>query len=283
MPDDIRKQLEDWRLAGERGLDPLTQRLLKEDQTLVAKYDPYKKDVPVTSFAGIPAAQYYLAKSKQPGVAGFVFSPQELKGGAQAVFVSPRSDHSQGEILAHEAEHLLSRQNLPEGMHFNKKFDELIGAKTPEIRNKFVMDAINSADYLKKKYGFTPDAYFDPKMAQVQNYPGVLLQEQLASLSALEQMKKVDLTKDPVLRKTLFKDPAVRETYQAMTGLRQTRLDPRDIPPYTRVPEVEPQPTRYYGLEEPSMTRSAVDKAKELYEKAKKSIGFNDGGNTKLI
>jgi hypothetical protein len=83
----------------------------------------------------------------------------------------------------------------------------------------------------------------------------------------LEQRHNVDLTKDPELRKTLFKDPAVRETYNAITGLRQTRLDPRDLPPHTRQPENEPG----------------------FMSKLKKLIGFADGGtvphagNNKLI
>ena len=41
---------------------------------------------------------------------------------------------------------------------------------------------------------------------------------------------------DPVVRK-VFNTPALRETYDAMTGLRQTRLDARDLPSYTRIPE----------------------------------------------
>jgi hypothetical protein len=60
-----------------------------------------------------------------------------------------------------------------------------------------------------------------------------------------------------VLRKTLFKDKDVRETYNAITGLRQTRLDARDLPSYTRQPE----------LAEPG----TVDKLKKL-------IGYANGG-----
>jgi hypothetical protein len=95
------------------------------------------------------------------------------------------------------------------------------------------------------------------------NKPEVLLYEQLADLAAIEQTLGVDLTKDPQLRKTLFKDRDVRETYNAITGLRQTRLDARDLPPYTRQPE--------------------KNTAQSLLEKAKKSLGFNGGGNVKLI
>ena len=78
--------------------------------------------------------------------------------------------------------------------------------------------------------------------------------EQLASLAGYEAANNVDLTKDPVLRKTLFSDKDVRETYNAITGLRQTRLDARDLPTYTRQPE-------------PGIT-----------DKLKKLLGFASGG-----
>ena len=67
----------------------------------------------------------------------------------------------------------------------------------------------------------------------------------------------MDLTKDPVLRKTLFKNKEVRETYNAITGLRQTRLDARDLPPYTR----QSEPT------EPG-----------VIDKLRKMIGYANGG-----
>ena len=97
---------------------------------------------------------------------------------------------------------------------------------------------------------------------------GVGMYEVLATLGGAESALGVDLTKDPVLRKTMFKDRDVREAYNAVTGLRQTRLDPRDIPPYTRVEEpVEPG----------------------MMGKLKRMMGYAEGGyvenagNTKLI
>lgn len=41
---------------------------------------------------------------------------------------------------------------------------------------------------------------------------------------------------DPEVRK-IFKTSAMRESYDAVTGLRQNRLDARDLPTYTRIPE----------------------------------------------
>ena len=61
--------------------------------------------------------------------------------------------------------------------------------------------------------------------------------EQMATLASIEAAQGVDLTKDPYLRKNLFKDRKVREVYNALTGLRQTRLDSKDLPPHTRQKE----------------------------------------------
>jgi hypothetical protein len=93
--------------------------------------------------------------------------------------------------------------------------------------------------YLEKTYG-TESAYFRPNMLAFQERAGkgpVLLFEQFAELAAIEQATGKDLTKDPELRKTIFKDKKVREVYNSLTGLRQTRLDARDLSPYTPIPE----------------------------------------------
>jgi hypothetical protein len=123
------------------------------------------------------------------------------------------------------------------------KFEELLGdgsdKPTTQIvrkRGAFLDGLIESAPYLKEKYGID-NAYMDPEFIREQGRVG--LYEILATLAGTEAAQNVDLTKDPVLRKTLFKDKDVRETYNAVTGLRQTRLDPRDIDPYTRQPEKE--------------------------------------------
>jgi len=169
---------------------------------------------------------------------------------AQAVFMRP---DARPYAIAHEQEHLLARQGLGTPAAINSKFDELVGKKSSSVRNRFVKDAIGAAEHLKTKYGIE-DAYFSPQMLE---QGGTALYEQLASLAGYEAANNVDLTKDPVLRKTLFKDKEVRETYNAITGLRQTRLDARDLPPYTR--QSEPA--------EPGMM-----------DKLKKMIGYANGG-----
>jgi hypothetical protein len=67
--------------------------------------------------------------------------------------------------------------------------------------------------------------------------------EYLADLSGLETEYGVDLTQDPVIRKEVFGDDPVKiQAYKAVTGLRQTRLDAKDIAPYTYVPPEPPKP-----------------------------------------
>ena len=76
------------------------------------------------------------------------------------------------------------------------------------------------------------------------------LAEQFAELSSLETFSGKDLTKDPVVRKEFFgNDDALIATYRATTGLRQERLDAKDLPPMT----VQP-------ADKPSAQQSVLDK-----------------------
>lgn len=231
---------------------------------------PRSKNMP-SNTAGLPGLRMY----KDPSLAGSTTGAYMLggknqgddeiknRGMAQAMFVSP--DYADNTVpIAHEAEHLLARQNLGHPSKINNKFDELMGDKGSS-RIDVVRAAIAAAPYLKEKYGLD-SGYFSEAMYKLQGSRAKnLLYEQLADLAALEQKHGVDLTKDPELRKTLFKSQDVRETYNALTGLRQTRLDPRDLPPHTRVPE-------------PGMV-----------DTIKKKLGFSFGGavphagNNKLI
>jgi hypothetical protein len=175
------------------------------------------------------------------------------------MFVRPSA---KADTVGHEAEHLLARQQLGHPAVINDKFDELTG--NWRYRHKFVEDALAVAPYLKEKYGID-NGYFDPDYLKEGGTHRVFY-EQLASLAGTEAAKNVDLTKDPILRQSLFKDRDVREAYNAITGLRQTRLDAKDLPPYTIQPE------------EPG-----------LMEKLKKMLKFAEGGyipnagNKKLI
>jgi len=225
------------------------------------------REQPYTS-AGLPSLQVFDTPALQgTNTEAFMLGSNLIadfdknRRQAQAVFLRQDADKN---AIAHEQEHLLARQGLGTPAAINSKFDELVGKKSSSVRNRFVKDAIGAAEHLKTKYGIE-DAYFSPQMLE---QGGTALYEQLASLAGYEAANNVDLTKDPVLRKTLFKDKEVRETYNAITGLRQTRLDARDLPPYTR--QSEPA--------EPGMM-----------DKLKKMIGYANGGyvenvgNNKLI
>lgn len=215
---------------------------LKSQQT---SSGPYKGPMPNTA-AGLPG----LAVQMDPSLAGtntlgYVKSSNVLadktknQGRPQTVFVSPEGDH--GHTVGHEVEHLLARQNLGFSQMTRDKFHELLGDDARSrlrAQGSFLDGLIKSAPYLKEKYGIE-DAYMDPNFIKRQG--GVGMYEILATLGGAESSLGVDLTKDPELRKTLFKDRAVREAYNAVTGLRQTRLDPRDIPPYTKIEE-KPEP-----------------------------------------
>lgn len=214
--------------------------------------------------AGIADLRTYTAPElRGTSTRGFVTADPRLKAFEQnraapgAIFLRHDAD---ADTIAHEAEHVMAKKQLGHPAEINTKFDALVG--NPQARGQFVLAAIEAAPYLKEKYGIG-NAYFSPNILK-RNAAPVALYEQLASLAAAEYTQGIDLTKDPVLRKTLFKDPAVRETYNAITGLRQTRLDPRDLAPYTRVPEAE-------------------QKAESLLEKARKSLRFTHGGDVKLI
>ena len=246
-------------LMGE-GIDPSR---LKERKT-VARDQPY-------TTAGLPSLQVMDTPELQnTNTRAFVLSSNRLsdfdnnRAQSQAVFIRPGADKN---TVGHEQEHLLARQGLGSGVMLNKKFDELMGRKSVIPRQEFVKNAVGAADYLKEKYGID-NAYFDPSMLK---QGGTALYEQLATLAGYEAANNVDLTKDPVLRKTLFKDKDVRETYSAITGLRQTRLDSKDLPPYTRQPETP-------EASEPG----AVDKLKKMFGYANGGY-IKDAGNNKLI
>jgi hypothetical protein len=228
---------------GERKLDRETMDMLRRQGTSPASLQRVAPPADISSSAaGLPGLMLLAdPRIDNTNAYGYVLDSSDDKknfGMAQAMFLNKSRSEDYPDTIAHETEHLLARQNLGSAASINSKFDELIGNKGTSRLN-FVRDAVKAAPYLKEKYDLQ-SSYLDPKMFEYQSKFGLgknLLYEQLASLAALEQRHKIDLTKDPELRKTLFSRPDVRETYNALTGLRQTRLDPRDLPPHTRVPE----------------------------------------------
>ena len=132
---------------------------------------------------------------------------------------------------AHEIEHVLSQQNLGPPGSMSKKWNEIAPTSSAQVMQRMIANA----PYLQEKFGLpTNEFYFDPEFMQDPNYE-TMIDEQFATLSALEQLKNKRLTDDPYVREKILTTPEDRAAYNAMTGLRQTRLDPRDIAPYTPV------------------------------------------------
>ena len=237
--------------VSESRLDPLTKRILTQppggDRPVDALTSiPITSKMPPTLTAGVPGAQLYSTNDLSQTEAGFVLRyPDEASRGrmTDAMFLGSRAVRGdQGKIdrtVGHETEHLLARRQLPAeqgAAGLNSLFDKMVG-DNGRSRARFVRDAVDAAPYLKEKYGVS-DAYFNPRMLRFQGpLAPNLFYEQAATLAGVESTQGVDLTKDPVLRDTLFADQDVREAYNALTGLRQTRLDSKDIRPHTRVPE----------------------------------------------
>jgi hypothetical protein len=217
--------------------------------------------------AGIPGLVVrdmpYLTDSNARGFvlsSNLIADENKNRGMQPNIFMEPKAGP---QATAHEIEHLLSRRNAGFTTETRDKFADMVGdPKWQSTVPQFLSGLKDSLPYLKEKYGIE-DGYMTPGFIDKKGKLG--LHEIFATLAGAESALNVDLTKDPELRKTMFSDQNVREAYNAVTGLRQTRLDPRDIPPYTRVPE-------------PGMM-----------DKVKKYLGFANGGyienagNNKLI
>jgi len=172
--------------------------------------------------------------------------------------------------LAHEMEHALMVQNLStQGKDINSEWERLTGYGVKD-RAALVRKLAEHGPYLRDKWGLDPEAaqrgYFGKGDATHHN-PN-LLQEQFATLSSLEQDKNKRLTDDPYIREHIFTSPTERAAYNALTGLRQTRLDAKDLPPYTLQPDKNDQ--------------TMMDKVKSLFKFAKGGY-IPNAGNNKLI
>lgn len=148
-------------------------------------------------------------------------------------------DPAPGKTIMHEQEHLLGGK---QGVNINRAFDVLLGktVRVPQVERALLVGRfVEHAPELEKRLGFKLDAYFDPDMLKQQGARApYLLSEQLATLSANERKTGKFLVNDPYVREHILNTKDLRETYSALTGSRQTRLDSKDLPPHTRVPEV---------------------------------------------
>lgn len=191
------------------------------------------------------------------------------KKGNSFVSLNPR-DTDQQNTRAHEMEHVLANQGLGSAPRLNSLWDETV-SDWDSRRGNIVLRLVEHAPYLQEKWGLDPQdvksGYFSKnilKRPDTHNF----LYEQMATLSGLEQNKNKRLTDDPYVRKHIFRTIDERETFNALTGLRQSRLDAKDLPPYTR------------QLDKNDPT---------FFQKVKALVGFTNGGyvenagNKKLI
>ena len=226
-----------------KDLDPVTIRALEGRRGTAAYLRPMDipQNAPPTITAGIPGLKMYQDPFLEGTNSGGYMVDAAPKMTTDALFLTPNPPTPQRGMMtaAHEVEHLLAKRQFDTGAAaLNTMFDQLSdNPQSKDLRATFVQDAVKAFPYIQEKYGIK-SAYFDPKMLKIQGSRAPnLLYEQLATLASVEAATGVDLTKDPYLRKNLFKNREVREIYNALTGLRQTRLDAKDLPPHTRIKE----------------------------------------------
>jgi hypothetical protein len=233
LPPDLKKNLRtDYGYSGLAALKPVPAKLPTEPYTLVGAshlkgeyFDPYLDD----------NTQGVTYKDKQ---------------GNSFVALNPKGT-DQTNTRAHEMEHVLANQGLGSAARLNSLWDETVN-DFDSRRGTIVSRLVEHAPYLQEKWGLEPidveSGYFSKnvlKRPDTRNF----LYEQMATLSGLEQSKNKRLTDDPYVRKHILKTKAERETYNALTGLRQSRLDSKDLPPYTRQPD-KSDPTFFQKLKD---------------------------------
>lgn len=194
-----------------------------------------KGEKPYT-MAGIPSLiGEYTQGSLAPNISGVTLGSFQPQGRSrQSVIAYNPQDKNPSYTRAHEAEHALMFQGAGSLNEYNKIWDNLVGKKGAS-RETIYKRLIDHADYLQKHWGLPKEdvesGYFSKAY---KDKPSLLWSEQMASLSAIQQLKNKRLMDDPYIKKNIFKTPAEREAFEAMTGLRQTRLDAKDLAPYTR-------------------------------------------------
>ena len=174
--------------------------------------------------------------------------------------------------VPHEFEHVLqnraaSRYNATWDSEVLAEYNKLGGSTDKLIANlERSAASVPLRERIQSLSGSTPAAY-------IGGLPGkqFSLREQFAELSSLEAYSGKDLTKDPIVRKEFFgNDEALIATYRATTGLRQERLDARDLPPMTATPPARTVTTQQQQQpatapkESPSVLDQILDAAKRL-------------------
>jgi hypothetical protein len=198
-------------------------------------YQGAQPPVPASVQAAIPGLEVIPMRRPFSNVGGYV----EPADPGMKMHVNldsengPRDKQAVDTTMYHEADHLMAKRQRGHPYAINKEYDSLANGTAAPRRRELVERLANAGDYLGKTYG-VKSGYLDPEMVRFQgSLAHNLLAEQLADLSALQQAKGVDVVNEPHLAKHVFDTPAAKEIVASLMGLRQTRLDAKDLQPYT--------------------------------------------------
>jgi hypothetical protein len=188
--------------------------------------------------SGFYKTYYYKPRTKNPFENRSAAFVHPLEKGAETMFINLGEDSMDPELRnLHEADHLWTVRGQRAGVQRDREFAQRAGIPTGE----FVARYLKVLPYLRQKYpelntiGYGHESTI--KSQELENDPYTQFNEIMATLVALEMKNRVDLTKDPVLQKTLF-DPRTAEAYKSLTGWRATRWDPKDPEPMQWRPEL---------------------------------------------
>jgi len=188
----------------------------------------------------------------EPGLLGYVQSDKILRnmGAPNVLHINTEQSPGNAEITKlHELEHALDVRGGDIKGRPDVRYSDNTMRAYYLMDNKWgpisqtVQNMVNNKEKLEKFFGRPIESgYFHPE--SLKNLIAVgnetaLFKEQLATLSALEQVTGKSLTRDSEMRQ-LFPNTRMMAVYDALTGPRQTRLDARDLPPHT------PQPSYTY-------------------------------------
>jgi len=175
---------------------------------------------PTSALGNVPETGYKSNQQTYINMAPYVTKLESRFPGSTADVLSHELAHV-GQVLTSKPGEDISKQYLrmanEAGMSFSDRFN-----KPSDITN-FDKTLNESMDYINRTYGTNAGTYL--------GNPKAPLFEKLTDLAAIEMQTGKDLTKDPVLKNTLFKDPKAVAMFNAMTIPRMSRLDPRDLPP----------------------------------------------------
>lgn len=185
--------------------------------------------------SGLPSISYLNPRLKL----GSVPLPEGMLGvhlkGTNTAYI--RKDFPAGRdiniTVGHENNHAMMEAAIGSGgaKEVSDYFDKMVGDKG-QTREEISKALIKMQPYLQQRFG-TRDISFHEE--GYNRMDGHVLNEQIATLTAIEEAKTIDLTKDPILRKEVFNTELKRQAYNAMTSARLIKLDRNDLPVATMI------------------------------------------------